>query len=383
MADESFSTFSRAPAVTLQFKNDRRDSSTEWMDVKNLLLRHYQLKEVIAGGVGYNIGWSADAIAKREQTRNVSFVLTALIRMSEKSPTLRSVVRKIESNNFTDARLLEEDVDKIRQLFIYYDEITERNDTKDVDLKKKLNTLRFDSTGRANLQTDVTTYFERIVHIQEEMQQIHRMSNFELVQMCSTELTKSIPALKAGMTTLNLSTISFDEMQRVTLSMCHNVEIYDGHDVHDNSFSNSTLQTPQPNKMLSMTSDQFQSAMRAVANGDSRSRDFRDHDRSSRGRTPPRGPYNDGGSSNYNGRSNRGRSQSPGSNRSRRRSRSRSQDNRRSSSRDRERSNRPRYYSNSTMSASNSTMSASVESVDFLASNPELRSELDKFLSNW
>jgi len=126
-----------------------------------------------------------------------------------------------------------------RQLFIFYDGITARNDTKDVDLKKKLSSLRFDSTGRANLQTDVTTYFERIVHIQEEMQEIHRMSNFELVQMCSIELTKSIPALKAGMTTVNLSTISFDEMRRVTLSMCHNAEIYGGHDVNDNSSSNS------------------------------------------------------------------------------------------------------------------------------------------------
>ena len=235
MADESFSAVSRTPTVTLQFKNDRRDSSTEWVDVKNLLLRHYQLKEVIAGAVGFNIGWSADASAKREQARNVSFVLTALIKMS----TSRSVVQKIESNNYADARRLEEDVDKFRQLFIFYDGITERNDTRDVDLKKKLSSLRFDSTGRANLQTDVTTYFERIVHIQEEMQEIHRMSNFELVQMCSIELTKSIPALKAGMTTVNLSTISFDEMRRVTLSMCHNAEIYGGHDVNDNSSSNS------------------------------------------------------------------------------------------------------------------------------------------------
>ena len=85
------------------------------------MLRHYQLKEVIAGAVGFNIGWSADASAKREQARNVSFVLTALIKMSERSPTLRSVVRKIESNNYTDDRRLEEDVDKIRQLFIFYD----------------------------------------------------------------------------------------------------------------------------------------------------------------------------------------------------------------------------------------------------------------------
>ena len=176
------------------------------------------------------------------------------------------VVRRVESNNYTDARLLEEVVDKIRQLFIYYDEITERNDTKDIDLKKKL------------------ISFETIVHIQEEMQQIHRMSSFELVQMCSTELTNSIPALKAAMTTASLSIVSFDEMQRVTLSMCHNVEIYVGHDVYDNSSSNSTLQTPQPNRMISMTSDQFQSAMHKEANGESSSRHCRDHGSGSRGR---------------------------------------------------------------------------------------------------
>jgi hypothetical protein len=63
-------------------------------------------------------------------------------------------VRKIENNKLTDPPILAEDVDKVRSIIAYYDSLTIENNTKDIDLLKLLEEIKFDSTGKNNLSND-------------------------------------------------------------------------------------------------------------------------------------------------------------------------------------------------------------------------------------
>ena len=69
-------------------------------------------------------------------------------------------MRKIENIKLTDPPILDEDVDKVRSIIAYYDSLTMDNNTKDIDLLKLLEEIKFDSTGKNNLSNDVTEYFE-------------------------------------------------------------------------------------------------------------------------------------------------------------------------------------------------------------------------------
>jgi hypothetical protein len=116
MAIESAHEFSvRITEPIFRINGDRRDSQTEWEDVRNDLIRTSQLGQFL-GPVGDEIPWSNVENIKRFQERAVVSLLSALVKIGTGSATVRGTIRKIENNKLTDPGVLAQDVDKIRQI---------------------------------------------------------------------------------------------------------------------------------------------------------------------------------------------------------------------------------------------------------------------------
>lgn len=256
--------------IDLAIQGNKRDSRTDWEDARNKIERTCNIKLFLAGAVGSIIPWSIVPDRKREQERGINMALNVLVEMAG-SPTVRTVIRNIENDRLTDPPILAEDVDKIRQIVHYYDQLTMDNNTKDTELLRLLQGIKFESTGRTNLAVDVVTYFEKIAKNQNEMQAQHRMSNFRSVEMCSSHLVKEIPSLRSPMSNLRLMDMTFAQLRDGVDEICQNIEVHKGHH-HDNDISsNSTMSSSSSEKEISMTPsrlrDVVMNAVKETRNG--------------------------------------------------------------------------------------------------------------------
>jgi len=359
MEEELSHSFPRAPTITLKILGDRKDLRTKWLDEKNKLIRTYQLKKFLVGAFGSNIPWSIISTTKAYQVRAVNAVLTALIAMAGQGTVARTV-RKMENNIFSDPGELEHDVDKIRQIIAYYDTLTVENNTKDIQLIEKLDKTKFESTGKSNLANDVETYFETIVALEEEMQSIHKMTNFANVSKCAKELSK-IDILRSPMSTLRLVELTFEDFREQMKDICHTIEIQGSHEDYDRSSINSIAATPQkPGQQITMSEGQLKDILSQVARQTSSSRNTRgrspsansDRRRFASSKSPSRSNSQNSGGRGYNNRRDRSRS------------------------RDRSSSNGRRYNNNSTHAVEMST-----QDQDSLDENAQL--VLDTFMTVW
>jgi hypothetical protein len=189
---------------------NKRDSRTEWEDARNKIARHHVIQPFLAGAVGTNIPWSIVPERKRDQEKGINLAFTILVDMAG-SQTVRSFIRKIENNNLTNPPVLAEDVDKVRRIFAYYDEITIDNNTKDTELIRQLAGIKFDSTGKGNLSIDVNDYFERISKIQEVILKHKPLGSLRLINRIrsTSSLYCSDCLLSSVFKTLNVE-IQFD-----------------------------------------------------------------------------------------------------------------------------------------------------------------------------
>ena len=127
--------------IDLKINGNKRDSKTDWEDARNRIFRACAIQTFVTGAVGSNIPWSIVPERKRDQERGVNQALDVLVGMAG-SPTVRTVIRNIENNRLTNPPLHAEDVDKIRQIIHYYDQLTGDNNTKDIELLR-LATARY------------------------------------------------------------------------------------------------------------------------------------------------------------------------------------------------------------------------------------------------
>ena len=248
--------------IVLKINGNKRDSKTEWEDARNKITRNCAIQAFL-GAVGSNIPWSLVPERKREQERGINTAFTILVEMAG-AQTVRSYVRKIENNKLTDPPILAEDVDKVRSIIAYYDSLTMDNNTKDIDLLKLLEEIKFDSTGKNNLSNDVTEYFEKISKNQEDMQPQHRMSNFQSVKMCSGHLSRFIPSLRGPLSNLDLLSITFEELRIAVDAICQTMEVHGGHHYDNDVSSNSTALSSRPEEMITISPSRLKDAMMTV-----------------------------------------------------------------------------------------------------------------------
>jgi hypothetical protein len=90
--------------------------------------------------------------------------------------------RLVEDNDVPDAGGLNNldlshDVDKIRYIISYYNELSQPNNVKDGVLLAQRDAIRYESTGKSNLTKDVTLYFQKLIILGS---QITRMTQTKL-----------------------------------------------------------------------------------------------------------------------------------------------------------------------------------------------------------
>jgi len=295
--------------IDLKINGNKRDSKTDWEDARNRIFRACAIQTFVTGAVGSNIPWSIVPERKRDQERGVNQALDVLVGMAG-SPTVRTVIRNIENNRLTNPPLHAEDVDKIRQIIHYYDQLTGDNNTKDIELLRLLQGIKFESTGKTNLAVDAVTYFEKIAKNQDEMQAEHKMSNFQSVSMCSTHLSQMIPSLRSPMSTLRLMEMTFAQLRDSVDEICQNIEVHKGHHYDYEMSSNSTASSSQRGNLVTISPDQLKGVMmtavqqsRSNYRGGSNRSTSRGESANDRRRSRSRSPYRGTDQFNQRGRS--------------------------------------------------------------------------------
>jgi hypothetical protein len=92
---------------------------------------------------------------KKDQLRGIASVLTSFIAIAG-SDEVRAHIRLVEDNDVPDAGGLNNldlshDVDKIRYIISYYNELSQPNNVKDGVLLAQRDAIRYESTGKSNL----------------------------------------------------------------------------------------------------------------------------------------------------------------------------------------------------------------------------------------
>ena len=298
--------------IDLKINGNKRDSRTDWEDARNKIVRTCAIQVFLTGGVGSIIPWSIVPERRREQERGINLALNLLVEMAG-SPTVRTFIRNIENNRLTNPPLLAEDVDKIRQIVHYYDQLTADNNTKDIELLRLLQGIKFESTGKTNLAVDVVTYFEKIAKNQDETQPEHKMSNFQSVSMCSAHLSQVIPSLRSPMSNLRLMEMTFAQLRDSVDEICQNIEVHKGHHYDYEMSSNSTTSSSQRENLVTISPDQLKGVMMTAVKhsrdtGRSAFREGRNSDsqRRSKSRSPSRFSSSSRGRSRSNDRQSQG-----------------------------------------------------------------------------
>ena len=220
-----------------KIKGDQTDSSIGWKDQRNGLLRTNQITTLVSGAINSPIVWDLERTMRRDQSQGVAKSLTTLIAMAG-NDDIRAHLRLVEDNgiplpggNPGDLHDLIEDVDKIRYIITYYNDLTKPNDVKDSDLLKKREAIKYESTGKTNLTKDVTSYFQQIINIELEMQDHVKLSSYLKIQMCSRTLTRAIPSLASPISSLPLTTAAytFDNFRTDVLKLCNQLHVTEAH----------------------------------------------------------------------------------------------------------------------------------------------------------
>ena len=131
---------------------------------------------------------------KRDQSTGIAAVLTSFIAIAG-SDEVRAHIRLVEDNGVPDAGGLNNldlsrDVDKIRYIISYYDELSQPNNVKDGVLLAQRDAIRYESTGKSNLTKDVTLYFQKLITVELEMQPHGRLSPYLKIKHCAKVLLK-------------------------------------------------------------------------------------------------------------------------------------------------------------------------------------------------
>jgi hypothetical protein len=254
------------------------------------------------------------------------------------SDDIRAHLRHVEDNeiphpggNPGDLRNLIEDVDKIRYIIIYYNDLTKPNDVKDSDLLKKREAIKYESTGKTNLTKDVTSYFQQIINIELEMQDHVKLSSYLKIQMCSRTLTRDIPSLASPISSLPLTTAvyTFDNFRTDVLKLCNQLHVTEAHhhfDSYGSSNSSMLVTSPQANstRTVNMTEKQLRQVLtQARRNGQqgNSNRYKNEYGKRDRSRERSRSPHSSSSSSSSstpkNRDDNRGRGRSSSNDRGR------------------------------------------------------------------
>ena len=168
---------------------------------------------------------------KRDQLKGIASVLTSFIAIAG-SDEVRAHIRLVEDNDVPDAGGLNNldlshDVDKIRYIISYYNELSQPNNVKDGVLLAQRDAIRYESTGKSNLTKDVTLYFQKLITVELEMQPHVRLSPYLKIKHCAKVLTKEILALSASTSSLPLATANypFNTFKNDVLELCNNLHI--------------------------------------------------------------------------------------------------------------------------------------------------------------
>ena len=246
---------------------DQTDSSVAWKDKRNGLLRSQNVQSLVQGAVGAPIDWTDDVPGiLRDERKGVSHVLNSLVSMAGR-PNIRGHIRQVENNEVVGQNL-SEDVNKIRYIITYYDELTKPNDHKDAKLLKQFDVIRFDSTGSSNLTADVMAYFQNIVTVEQEMQDHVKLSSFLKIKKCAAILSKAVPSLSAQISSLPLTSAAytFDDFMQNVIYQCNQLLVTEAHHYdHGHSSSNSTeimVSPQQADKMINMTTESYRNSLK-------------------------------------------------------------------------------------------------------------------------
>jgi len=140
-----------------KINRDSKDSSKEWIDFKHKLINKCGVEEFL-GVVGAPFNWNINQTVAERQKQGIRNCIHALVDICG-TGEIKDRVRNVQENTVAGVDLTES-VDKMRYLITLFTQISAPNDILDGENLAKMDSLRFSSTGNANMYSDIVSHFQ-------------------------------------------------------------------------------------------------------------------------------------------------------------------------------------------------------------------------------
>ena len=224
-----------------KINGDHHDSSKSWKDELNKTVRDYGVSMFISA-VGTPIIWNLHAPTASKERFGVGKCITSFIGLCG-SETVRAQLRKVECNDIPGVDL-SDDVNKLRYIATYYNDLTAPNDYKDGDISEKIEQLKYQSTGKSKIYDDVVTYLDKFQAFQDELQDQAKLSDYKMKNLCVAQLSKAHESLlhALNMAKIRSAAYTFENMKTDVKELALNIK--HNRTEHNSTYSaNTTVDT--------------------------------------------------------------------------------------------------------------------------------------------
>lgn len=231
-----------------KINGDYHDISKPWKDELNKTVRDYGVSLFI-GAVGTPIIWNLHAPTASKERFGVGKCITSFIGLCG-SETVRTQLRKVESNDIPGVDLSDE-VNKLRYIVTYFNELTAPNDYKDGDISAKIEELKYQSTGKSKIYDDVVTYLDKFQAFQDELQDQAKLSDYKMKNLCVAQLSKAHESLlhALNMAKIRSAAYTFENMKTDVKELALNIK--HNRTEHTSTYSaNTTVETGSAERQM-------------------------------------------------------------------------------------------------------------------------------------
>ena len=235
---------------TFKIKGDFHDLSKPWKDLLNKTIRENGVASFV-GAVGSPYAWNLHAPSASLEKVGVRKSISFLIDLCG-SQTVREELRKVEGNEIlalpgaAGPPDLADDVNKMRYIISYFDDLTAPNDFKDGELTQQIDALKYSSTGRSNIYIDVVRFLDELQSYQDELQPQAKLSEYQLKDKCAKQLSNADESLLHSINTKGLRSAlyTFAAMKNDLREIALNIKQNSVEHINTNTFAaNTTVQT--------------------------------------------------------------------------------------------------------------------------------------------
>jgi hypothetical protein len=274
-----------------KINGDYHDISKPWKDELNKTVRDYGVSLFI-GAVGTPIIWNLHAATASKERFGVGKCITSFIGLCG-SETVRTQLRKVESNEIPGVDLSDE-VNKLRYIVTYYNELTAPNDYKDGDISAKIEELKYQSTGKSKIYDDVVTYLDKFQAFQDELQDQAKLSDYKIKNLCVAQLSKAHESLlhALNMAKIRSAAYTFENMKTDAKELALNIK-HNRTEYTSTYSANTTVETGSAERQMQEIVSQRNFQDRDYAHESS----VNSFERGHRRRSDSRGRYPDSGHS--------------------------------------------------------------------------------------